>query len=187
MSDIRSFLWVREFAPFIVEKIAHPLSAKWVLACIYALMGGGCQSVYKAYIKISFLILRVLCLFFLCRRRNRIDEVSWAIFLRVTLLLLSSFSNHEGHSDNWPKPNHSIIPQIVKWMQKSCDAPYIIRAVVHRVEAMYVSVIDYQWYCTQRNGFQWYSHSQHLIMITRISYEIILTISIPKFINIALF
>ena len=26
-------------------------------------------------------------------------------------------------------------------------------------EAMYISVIDFQWYCTKRNGFQWFSHS----------------------------
>ena len=31
--------------------------------------------------------------------------------------------------------------------------------MVHRGEAMYISVIDFQWYCTQRNGFQWFSHS----------------------------
>ena len=28
------------------------------------------------------------------------------------------------------------------------------QANLHSDEAMYVSVIDFQWYCTQRNGFQ---------------------------------
>ena len=68
--------WVREFAPFIIEKIPT-FSLKWVRA--YALIGRGCrgwggggvcgcgalyQSVYKAYV-ISLSILRVLCLLFL--------------------------------------------------------------------------------------------------------------------------
>ena len=31
--------------------------------------------------------------------------------------------------------------------------------MLHRGEAMYISVIDFQWYCMKRKGFQWFSHS----------------------------
>ena len=31
--------------------------------------------------------------------------------------------------------------------------------LVHGGESMYISVIDFHWYCTQRNGFQWLSYS----------------------------
>ena len=51
---------------------------------------------------------------------------------------------------------------------------------------MYISVIDLQWYGTQRKGFNGLA-IHYWIMITCISYEIIFTISLPKLINIALF
>ena len=55
----------------------------------------------------------------------------------------------------------------------------------HRGEAMYISVIDVQWYCGQ-NEFVFNSLiSNHSIMITYISYEIISTTYLPKLINIA--
>ena len=34
-----------------------------------------------------------------------------------------------------------------------------LRIHAHRGEAIYISVIDFQWYSAQRNGFQWFSHS----------------------------
>ena len=54
------------------------------------------------------------------------------------------------------------------------------QANLHSDEAMYVSVIDFQWYCVFNSLV-----IRHLIMITCISYEIIFTIYLPKLINIA--
>ena len=70
-----------------------------------------------------------------------------------------------------------MLPQIM---------PYWIDSVLHRGEAMYISVIDFQWYCTQRKGSNVLA-IYHLIMITCISYEIMFTIYLPKLINIAPF
>ena len=53
---------------------------------------------------------------------------------------------------------------------------------VHRGEAMYISVIDSIYFAHMVFSSL---AIHHLIMITCISYEIILTISLPKYINIA--
>ena len=92
VSERRSLFWVREFAPFIIEKIPS-FSRKWVRALIFALIGRGggggglgafYQSVYKAYVKISLLIPCVLCSFFmsslLSNWRGFMDHIAWGHF-----------------------------------------------------------------------------------------------------------
>ena len=68
------------------------------------------------------------------------------------------------------------------------NTPYLAKGfrmgVIHSGEAMYISMIDFQWYCTKGMVFNSLI-IHHLIMITCISYEIVFTISLPKLINIA--
>ena len=43
-----------------------------------------------------------------------------------------------------------------------CQATLLSLGKCHQTqntENMYISVINFQWYCSQRNGFQWFDHS----------------------------
>ena len=55
----------------------------------------------------------------------------------------------------------------------------------YRGEAIYISMIDFQWFFVRKEMVLNCLIIHHLIMITCISHEIIFTISLPKLINIA--
>ena len=129
VSERRSLFWVREFVPYIIEKIL--LFRENGYEHWYTLWEGAFyQSVYKAYAKISLSILCVLCLFFL----YVVVVIALTRFhgphcLGTLYWYFHFCGNHEGHN-NWPKLSHSKTPQIANCMHKSGDAPCMLPAVV---------------------------------------------------------
>ena len=55
----------------------------------------------------------------------------------------------------------------------------------HSGEAMYISLIDFSWYCPKRNGFKWFNHSSFDYDYMHQLWTYIFTISLPKVIDIA--
>ena len=133
VSERRSFLSSR------IRAFRHwkniPFSPKWVRA--YALIGRvwgwgwwgegwwwlWCvlQIRIQSSCYITFNYPYALFVLSLCRRWYRIDEVSWAIFLRVTLPDTLIFVAITKDINNWQRPNHSKIPKIANCMYKSYE------------------------------------------------------------------
>ena len=98
--------------------------------------------------------------------------ISFDFLIYTGLTLVVKISSHmeiscisrQYRAWGWPGDIRSQIimrydTDLVCWI-KCVDMYHLVLPIsYHRGEAMDISVIDFQWYCTKRNGFKYFNHS----------------------------